>query len=165
MTDTQYVDIPQPDDIERKERDDAMGSYLMMFASTGVGLPLPIINLIASVIYYFVNKGKSRFVHFHALQSLLSQAPTTLLNAGLVFWTFRNIRNDFDFTDVFLGYLGMVILANLIYFIFSIIACVQAYKGRMYYMLFFGRVAYHVAFSANNQTAAKPDHINKPPSF
>ncbi|MGB2136003.1 MAG: hypothetical protein ACPHVU_00280 [Flavobacteriaceae bacterium] len=54
-----------------------------MFAAFAVGLPLPVINLIAALIYYFVNRKKSRFIHFHCLQSFLLQIPTTLLNWGL----------------------------------------------------------------------------------
>ncbi len=87
MTDTseKYYPIEQVEDISMRDREDAMGAYLMMFAALAAGLPLPILNLIAAVIYYYVNKGKSRFVKFHALQSLYSQIPTTLMNAGLVF--------------------------------------------------------------------------------
>ena len=33
-----------------------MGAYLMMFASLAIGLPIPLVNLIASVIYFLVNR-------------------------------------------------------------------------------------------------------------
>jgi len=52
-----------------------MGAYLMMFATLAVGLPLPLINLVAAFIYLYINRKTSRFVHFHALQSLYSQIP------------------------------------------------------------------------------------------
>ena len=81
-----YYPLPQPNEIPEREREDAMGSYLMMFAAVAVALPLPIINLVAAVAYYMVNRRKSRFIHFHTLQSLLSQIPTTLLNWGLLIW-------------------------------------------------------------------------------
>ncbi len=82
---TEYYPLEQPEEIETRIREDAMGAYLMMFGALAAGLPLPIINLIAAVVYYYINKGKSRFVRFHALQSLYSQIPTTLMNAGLVY--------------------------------------------------------------------------------
>ena len=78
--------LPQPADITQREKDDAMASYLMMFASWAVGLPLPLVNLVASVVYYAVNRKSSKFVAFHALQSFLSQVPVSLLNAGVVGW-------------------------------------------------------------------------------
>ena len=68
----EFYPLPQPEEIAEREKVDAMGAYLMMFAAVAVGLPLPIINLIAAVVYYFVNRKKSRFIHFHCLQSLLS---------------------------------------------------------------------------------------------
>ena len=78
--------LPQPGDISQREKDDAMASYLMMFASWAVGLPLPLVNLVASFVYYAVNRKSSKFVAFHALQSFLSQVPVSLLNAGILGW-------------------------------------------------------------------------------
>jgi len=68
--DKKYHPVEQPDEIPIREREDAMGAYLMMFAALAAGLPLPIINLIAALVYFYINKGKSRFVRFHSLQSL-----------------------------------------------------------------------------------------------
>src|SRR6267154_5926913 len=82
----EYYPLPQPEEIPEREKEDAMGAYLMMFAAVAIGLPLPINNLIASVIYYYINRKKSRFIHFHSLQALLSQIPTTLINWGVVIW-------------------------------------------------------------------------------
>lgn len=66
-----------------------MGAYLMMFSSLATSLPLPVINLIAAVVYYYVNRKKSRFIHFNCLQSLLSQLPTTLVNWILLYWALQ----------------------------------------------------------------------------
>jgi uncharacterized membrane protein len=154
-----YHPLPQPEEIPVREREDAMGAYLMMFASIGAGLPLPIINLIAAIVYFFVNKKKSHFVHFHALQSLLSQLPTSLINAGGVFWALRIFIYHWEFSDVFKGYLIMALVANLIYFIFSIIAAVQARKGRMYYMIFFGRISYEYAYKVREESVDKVQNL------
>ena len=102
----EYHPLPQPDEISTREKEDAMGAYLMMFASIGAGLPLPIINMIAAVIYYYINRSKSRFVKFHALQSLLSQFPTSIINAIAVIWFVQMLIRDIEpFSDVFIGYL------------------------------------------------------------
>ena len=53
-----YITIPQPNELSKREREDAMGSYLMMFAAFAVGIPIPTINLIASAIYYYANRKK-----------------------------------------------------------------------------------------------------------
>lgn len=163
MTEEKYLPIPQPDEIPIREREDAMGSYFMMFAALAAGLPLPIINLIAAVIYYFINRKKSGFVHFHAFQSLISQLPTSLLNIIAVFWTLRIVFTDGEFTRVFFGYLIMAGIANLIYIILSIVAAIRARSGRMYYFLFFGPIAYKIAFS-KKETSEKV-YENKAPKL
>ncbi|MDI3527939.1 MAG: hypothetical protein PWR03_2123 [Tenuifilum sp.] len=40
----EFYPIPQPDEVSDIEKDDAMGAYFMMFATTGLGLPLPILE-------------------------------------------------------------------------------------------------------------------------
>lgn len=170
-TEVQYHPVPQPDDIPVREREDAMGGYLMMFAALAAGLPLPIINLIAAIIYFYINKAKSRFIAFHAYQSLISQIPTSLLNVGLVFWTVRlffyqSVRFKEVFSigseyEIYWGYLIMVIIANLFYMIFSLVAAFRARKGQFYYFLFFGKMSYHYAYRVREQSDEKV--VNKPP--
>lgn len=158
---TEYHPIPQLQDLSTREKEDAMGAYLMMFASVAVGLPLPIINLIAAIVYFLTNKSKGLFVHFHALQSLISQLPTTAVNAVGVFWGIRIYFFDWELTDLFKGYVLMAIILNLVYFIFSIVGAVQARKGRMYYFLFFGRLSYEAVFKVKDVNESK--NLNLPP--
>lgn len=160
-----YHPVPQPDAITKREREDGMGAYLMMFAGIAAGLPLPILNLLASIIYWTVNKGKGRFVRFHCLQSLWSQLPTTLLNAGLFYWTIRNFVVDgMEFNEQYWAYLALVAVTNLLYFIFSIVAAVQARNGKMYYFLFFGRLSYQQVFAIRaNEARGESQPINRPP--
>ncbi len=160
----EYHEIEQPSELSKREKEDAMGAYLMMFASMGAGLPLPIINLIASVIYFVVNKKKSRFVKFHAYQSLLSQFPTSLINGAGVFWASQIfIFDNLEVTDMFKGYILMAIILNLLYFIFSIIGAIKARAGHVYYFLFFGKLAYHYAYAIRDED--DKEHINEPPSI
>jgi uncharacterized membrane protein len=161
--DTNFHPMPQPNDISLREKEDAMGAYLMMFAAMAAGLPFPALNLIAAVIYYFVNKKKGRFVHFHLLQSLYSQIPTTILNIGFVFWSIRILFFDYAVSDLYWGYIAMTGIANLIYVIFSMIAAVKARKGQFYYMLFFGKAAYVQVFAVKNNLSYGVTPANEPP--
>ncbi len=158
----EYHPLPQPDEIEVRVKEDAMGAYLMMFATAALGLPLPILNLVAAMVYYFVNRDKGKFVQFHTLQSLYSQIPVTLLNSGLVAWVIVNLVKDFDFSSLFWGYLIMTGVADLIYFIFSIVGAVRARKGLFYYFLFFGKIAYHQVYRIGPER--DPAYlVNRPP--
>ncbi len=158
----EYHQLPQPDEIETRVKEDAMGSYLMMFATSAIGIPLPILNLVAAIIYYYVNRSKGKFVQFHTLQSLWSQIPVTLLNSGLVAWTIVNLVRDLDFSSLYWGYLVMVGVANLVYFIFSIVGAVKARKGLFYYFLFFGKIAYHQVYRIRPERLDSSP-VNRPP--
>lgn len=164
MNEEKYLPLPQPEELTLQEKEDAMGAYLMMFAAWGAGLPLPIINLIASIIYFFLNKSKSKFVHFHCHQALFSQLPTTLLNAACVFWAVRIIFFEWEFNNNFIAYLISIVIINIAYIAWGIIAAVQARKGRLYYMVFFGRFAFASVFAAtNNENINKETPTNLPP--
>lgn len=158
-----YSKIQQPEEISTRDKEDAMGSYLMMFAALAIGLPFPSLNLIAAVIYYFVNRSKSRFIKFHILQSLYSQIPTTLLNIGLVAWFIQMVINEnFVFSDYFLVYLLLTGTVNLTYFVFSIIAAAQARKGKMYYFMVVGDLAFKQAYAIKDEKQPMGTE-NKPP--
>ena len=151
MSSVHYLKLPQPQELSEREKEDAMGAYLMMFAALATSLPLPIINLIAATIYYYVNRKKGRFIHFHCLQSLLSQLPTTVVNWGLLYWVLQIFFfENLAVSDWFYTYLGFVVIANLIYFVFSIIAAIRARKGVFMYFLFFGSYAYHQVYATSN---------------
>ena len=139
-----------------------MGAYFMMFATAAMGLPLPVLNLVAAIVYYYVNRDKGRFVRFHTLQSLYSQIPVTLLNSGLVAWTIVNLVKDFNFTDLYWGYLIMTGVADLVYFIFSLVGAVRARKGLFYYFIFFGKVAYHQVYRIRPGLQSTGP-VNRPP--
>jgi uncharacterized Tic20 family protein len=167
-----YYTLPQPHELSEREKEDAMGAYLMMFASLATSLPLPIINLIAAVVYYYVNRKKGRFIHFNCLQSLLSQLPTTLVNWGLLYWSLQIFFfENYVLNDKFYAYLGFSVLANLIYFVYSIVAAIRARKGIFMYFIFFGPYAYQKVYSKKNRLKYEnEDHhpdveqkVNTPP--
>lgn len=134
--------LPQPEEVSSEEKDDAMGAYLMMFAAWAIGLPLPLLNLVASAVYFALNGGESRFVAFHAYQSLLSQMPVSLLNAGLLAWLIAILVAGASFVPLFLVCLLVVAALNLLYVLFSVVALVRARRGEIYYLPLFGLFAY-----------------------
>lgn len=136
------IPLPQPDELTRREKEDAMGAYFMMFAAWALGLPLPLLNLLAAGIYYGLNRRQSRFTAFHSLQSLLSQVPVTIVHAGLVFWLVRNLVIQAPFTRAFWLYLGFSGILNLVYLLLSIVALTRAYRGNFFYFPVFGTIAF-----------------------
>lgn len=159
----EFHTIPQPHEITPREREDATGAYLMMFATSVIGLPLPILNMVASIVYYFVNRSKGRFVQFHALQSMYSQIIISCINSYLTIWVIVNLIKKYPFTEVFWGFLVVAAIGNIIYFIFSIIAAVKANKGRFYYFVFFGRLSFVQVYQKRDEKQETP--VNLPPKL
>lgn len=137
------ITLPQPHEVSKRDKEDAMAAYLMNFAAWGAGLPFPTINLIAAAIYYATNRRRSRFVAFHCFQAFVSQIPTTLINLIAVGTAvdFVLILNR-PLPRFFWPYIIFAVLMNALYLIISIYACILAAKGRFYYFLVFGRWAY-----------------------
>jgi uncharacterized membrane protein len=144
------ISLPLPQDIPIKDREDAMGSYLMMFAAIGVGIPIPAINLIASSVYFFLYREGSNFVRFHAFQSLVSQLPLSAINAVIMVWFIRVLFFHGEFSQNFAVYIAFLIVINILYLAFSIIAAVKARKGEFYFFIFFGEIAYKKYFGDSN---------------
>jgi len=55
------------------EAEKASNSYVMSLIAIMGGLPLPIINLIATFVFYLGNRRGTYFVRWHCTQALLSQ--------------------------------------------------------------------------------------------
>lgn len=164
MSDTTRVKLPQAEEVTKREREDAMGAYLMMFAAWGIGLPLPVLNLIAAGIYYGINNKKSRFVAFHALQSLLSQLPVTLGNIGVIIWAARNFFSGGSFDTNFWIYVVFAALLNLAYIVTSLVAMTRAWRGNFFYIPLFGRWAFEVWYGeGSREPGKKAIRDNKPP--
>jgi uncharacterized membrane protein len=158
------VRLPQPEEIAEREKEDAMAAYLMMFASLAIGLPIPLFNLIASVIYFLVNRKSSPFVAFHALQALLTHVPVVLLNAGLVGWLIGILVTQVGFHAEFFWYMLFTILVNLAYIIWSIVALIHARKGRFFYMPVVGRLCFSHYYGPRAEARrSTPRWENKPP--
>lgn len=164
------VILPQPDDIPEKDKMDASGAYVMMFASSYI--PLPLVNLLAAFIYHMVCRKRSRFVAFHSYQSFISQIPTSLTLWGLFIWViYIFIKHESSASQifssvVFLSVASIVVVWNLTYTIVSIVALVRARKGRFCYLPLFGKHSFNRYFgpnAINAESTSVTKHINRPP--
>ncbi len=125
----------QPDDFEAEK---ASNSYLMSVVAVIAGLPLPIINLLATAIFYFGNRKGSYFVRWHCTQALLSQLTVLVMNSAGFYWTLSIIFGDKTVNNNYIAYMITIVLFNLGEFIVTIYAAIQTRKGRHVEFWFFG---------------------------
>jgi uncharacterized membrane protein len=136
-----------------------------MFAAWGAGFPLPMVGLIASVIYYYINKKTSNFAAFNSYQALLTHIPISIVNAVAVVWGIVLFAgHEHPFMRHYAAFCIFGVLWNVLYMVFSIVACVKARKGRFFYFWVFGRIAFARYFLSPSSAAKNPrDERNLPP--
>ncbi len=120
------------------EREKASNGYLMSLLAVMVGLPLPIVNLLASVIFYFSNRKSTLFVRWHCTQTLVSQLTLLIVNAIGFSWTMSIIFGDNMLSNEYIGYVITIFTFNVIEFIFTINAAIKVRKGQHVEWWFWG---------------------------
>lgn len=125
MTDTNKF-IYEPSEHEAEK---ASNSYLMSLIAVIVGLPLPIINLIATLVFYLGNRKGTYFVRWHCTQALLSQLSMLFINSYGFWWTISIIFSSEIITNQYLSYMIAAVIFNVIEFIATIYTAIQTRKG------------------------------------
>lgn len=120
------------------EKEKASNSYLMSLLAIMVGAPLPIVNLLATLIFFLANRKSTAFVKWHCTQALLSQVTIFIINAIALSWTLRIVFSDLVVSDQYIGYILTAALFNLFEFIITLIAAIQVRKGYHVKWLFWG---------------------------
>ena len=122
------------------EREKASNSYLMSLVAVIAGLPLPIINLLATLFFYIGNRKSTYFVRWHCIQALLSQMVLLFANSYSFWWTVSIIFTDEKATNNYFAYLFTVIVFNVLEIISTIYCAMQTRKGKHVEVFFFGNL-------------------------
>jgi len=87
------------------ETEKASNSYLMSLIAAIAGLPLPIINLLATLIFYLGNRKGTYFVRWHCTQALISQFSLLAMNSAGFWWTVSIIFSDKTISSNYIAYI------------------------------------------------------------
>lgn len=122
------------------EAERASNSYLMSLVALVAGLPLPIINLIATLFFFLANRKGTYFVRWHCTQALFSQLALLCMNSVGFWWTVSIIFSDEKATNHYFAYIFTVIFFNILEFISTVYSAIQTRKGKHVELWFFGNV-------------------------
>ncbi len=111
------------------ESEKASNSYLMSFVALIAGLPLPVINLIATMFFYIGNRNGTYFVRWHCMQALLSQVTLLLMNSVGFWWVILIIFGSKSISNGFIAYLITIVIFNTIEFIMTIYTAIKTRNG------------------------------------
>lgn len=125
--------------LQEHEMEKASNGYLMSLMVVLVGLPLPIINLLATFFFYVANRRSTYFVRWHCTQALLSQFTLFCMNSVGFWWTISLLlfRGE-GISNYYIGYMVLVVLINLMEFIITIFAAIGTRKGHHVRWWFYG---------------------------
>jgi uncharacterized membrane protein len=120
------------------ETEKASNSYIMSLIAVAAGLPLPIINLLATIIFYAGNRKGTYFVRWHCTQALLSQFSIFLINSFGFWWTMSILFSDKTITSSYVAYILSVLLFNLTELIITIYTAIKTRQGIHVKWFFYG---------------------------
>jgi hypothetical protein len=111
------------------EAEKASNSYLMSLVVVMAGLPLPILNLIATFGFYLGNRKGTYFVRWHCTQALLSQISLLFINSFGFWWTISIIFGSETIDSSYIAYMLTALTFNIIEFIATMHTAIKTRKG------------------------------------
>lgn len=124
---------PSDDEAER-----ASTAYLMSLMAMAVGVFLPIVNLIATVIFFLQQRRQTYFVRWHCTQALLSQLSVLPVNSALIWWTLSIAFGPRTLSDAYLAFVMTVLIIDAFELSATIRAAVATRRGAGPYWWCFG---------------------------
>lgn len=122
------------------EKEKASNGYLMSVMVIMAGLPLPIINLLATGLFYLLNRRATYYVRWHCMQALLSQLTILVINSIALTWTIKAFMGSVPFTNRYFGYMALIIALNIFEIILNISAAIKTRKGVFVKYWFWGEL-------------------------
>ncbi len=112
------------------ECEKASNGYLMSLVAIMIGLPIPIINVIATGIFYLSNRRETYFVRWHCLQVFISQLGLMVMNASGYYWALSILFGSNELSNNFVAYIITILLFNLAEIIATIYSAIHIRKGK-----------------------------------
>lgn len=124
------------------EAERASNAYLMSLVAVVAGLPLPIVNVIASFGFWLGNRSSSYFVRWHCMQALFGQLALIPFNSFIFWWTIKIIFYHESFSLNYGIALASILVLNLFEFIGTIYSAVETRKGKHVEWWFYSDLAH-----------------------
>lgn len=124
--------------IHLEDQEKASNAYLMSLIAVVIGLPMPIINLVATGIFYLLSRKGSPFVKWHTTQALVSQIPLFVMNNILFWWTVRILLFGVPLSSIYIAYFILVNIYNIADFYATAISAIKARQGITYRWFMYG---------------------------
>lgn len=122
--------IPNNKYFDEDSAEKSSNVYLMSLFGVMAGLPLPILNLIATIIFFIGNKKAQPIVKWHCIQGMISQFVLFIFNSVSFWWTISILFYKEEITNNYLSYLIFVIILSVVELISTIYTAIKVRKGQ-----------------------------------
>lgn len=133
------------------EKEKASNAYLMSLIMFIVGLPLPILNLLATLVFWLGYRRSSYFVRWHCTQALLLQLSLLFINSYGFWWTLSVLLGDETLSNAYFAYLFTAILFNISELVTTIYTTIATRKGKNIRWWFYAALTDRVCKPQTNQ--------------
>jgi beta-barrel assembly-enhancing protease len=115
--------------IHDDEAESASNAYLLSLILLVVGAPLPILNLLASVIFYLSSRRGSPFVRWHSMQALLTHLVVVPVNSVFLWMTLAILFGYREPDNFYVGWFLFMAGLNATKMIGSIYSAIKVRRG------------------------------------
>jgi beta-barrel assembly-enhancing protease len=112
------------------EAESASNAYLLSLVLLMAGAPLPILNLLASVIFFLSARRSAPFVRWHCTQALLGQLCLIPINSTFMWMTIRLVLGYREVDNFYIGWGIVMVTLNAAELIGSIYAAIKVRQGK-----------------------------------
>lgn len=126
--------------VSESDRERASNGYLMSVVALMIGMPLPILNLVATFVFFLAHRKSSYFVRWHCTQALFSQLSVLPINVVAFWWTISILFAQSELTNTYIAYIITAFLFNLTEFITTIYTAAKVRKGVHLSWWFYGDI-------------------------
>lgn len=121
-------------------RERASNSYLMSMVAIIGGIPLPILNLLATLFFLLAHRKREYFVRWHCTQAFVSQLSVFLINTTGFWWTMSIIFGEGSTSNSYFAYIITAILFNIFELLATFYTAVKTRKGEHVSWWFYGDI-------------------------
>lgn len=111
------------------ETEKASNGYLMSLIALMAGMPLPVINMLATLFFFIGNRKGTLFVRWHCTQALFSQLSVVFINGFAVWWTISVIFGSSVLSNIYIAYIITAVMFNITEFVMTIYSAIKVRKG------------------------------------
>lgn len=121
-----------------KER--AANSYIMSIVAIMAGMPLPIINLLATIFFLVAHRKGSYCVRWHCYQAFVSQLFLFFVNTTTFWWTVSIVLGSNLVTNAYIAWLIIAFIFNVYEIIGTFYSAIKIRKGEHLSWWFYGDI-------------------------